>query len=105
MEMKWFMVLGALALLVIVALLLYIAAKKGYRNEVYAILYNLVCRAEMHFEGSGRGAEKKAWVIKEIHAKLPAWAKILVSEADIDNLIELAVEQMKKIFAKKAQEE
>lgn len=105
MEMKWFMVLGALALLAIVAVLLYIAAKKGYRNEVYAILYNLVCSAEMHFEGSGRGAEKKAWVIKEIHAMLPAWVKILVSEVDIDNLIELAVEEMKKILAKKAQEE
>lgn len=96
-------VLACLAVLaVIVAALLFFAAKRGYKDEVFTVLYNLVYRAEMHFEGTGRGAEKKAWVIKEIHQRLPVWAKLLISEADIDSLLELAVKKLKEYLSSKA---
>lgn len=99
--MNWIICACLTALVLIVAALLYFAAKHGYKGEMYAILYRLVYRAELLFEGSGRGAEKKAWVVEHIHAQLPKWAKLLISEADIDNLIELAVEKLKEFLAAK----
>ena len=44
-------------------------------NEL-EMLYEMVCRAETYFEGSGRGAEKKEWVVCQIHQALPDWAKM-----------------------------
>lgn len=99
MELNWLFALGIFALLALTVLLLFVACKKGYRQQVFELLYSLVCRAEAAFEGSGRGAEKKAWVVDRIHDKLPGWAKLLISEQDIDALLELAVDKMKALLS------
>ncbi len=104
MDSRWIAFIIFAAALVLVVLALYLARKKGYMDEVYGMLYALVCRAETYFEGSGRGAEKKAWVVDRIHEALPGWAQIFVSEQDIDRLIERAVEKMKEYLSERAKE-
>ena len=99
MEMNWVWILAALGGLALLVALIFTACKKGYRQQVFELLYSLVCRAEAAFEGSGRGAEKKAWVVDRIHDKLPGWAKLLISEQDIDALLELAVDKMKALLS------
>lgn len=91
-----------IALVVLIAV--FILCKKGYKAEIAGTVYALVCRAEVELEGSKRGQEKKALVIKRLHEMLPAWAALLISEKDIDNLIDLAVEQMKRVLAEAAAE-
>lgn len=93
---------GVVAVVILVAL--FILCKKGYKSEIAGTIYALVCRAEVELEGSKRGQEKKALVISRLHDLLPIWAKILISEQDIDNLIEAAVEQMKRVLAEAAAE-
>ena len=105
MDMKWIVAAGMVAVLAIIAFLMYYAAKSGYKDKVFGLLYQMVCRAEMEFTGSGRGAEKKEWVIERIHDALPKWARILVSEQDIENLLELAVTKMKEYLLYKSQED
>ncbi len=99
---KWIVFVVFAAVLVILVLVAFWLRKKGYMDEVYGMLYALVCRAETYFEGNGRGAEKKAWVVDRIHEALPGWAQIFVSEQDIDRLIERAVEMMKEYLAQQS---
>ena len=87
---------------VVVSVAIFILCRKGYKAEVASTIYALVCRAEVELEGSKRGQEKKALVIKRLHDLLPVWAALLISEQDIDNLIEAAVEQMKRVLAEAA---
>lgn len=90
----------------IVAVLLavcgYVAFTEGYQDRVYRMIYQLVCTAEREIVGTKRGQERKAQVIAALHDLLPSWARIFVSEADIDELIELAVTGMKAVLARQA---
>ena len=105
MELEWILIVCMAGIAAIVALGMYLSAKNGYKDTVFRALYTLVCRAEPTFEGSGRGVEKKAWVIQRIREILPKWAKIFISEEDIENLLELAVDKMKEFLENKAQED
>ncbi len=93
----------------IVAVLLavcgYMAFAEGYHDQVYRIIYRLVCAAEQEITGTKRGQERKARVIAALHDTLPSWARIFISEQDIDELIELAVEKMKALLARQAEAE
>lgn len=103
MEMKLFVIFGALAIVAVLVLLACVAIKKGNKDVVFRMLYTLVCKAEEAFEGNGRGAEKKAWVVEKIHETLPGLAKVFISEKDIDTLLELAVQKMKELLAEAAE--
>ena len=105
MDSRWIELIVFSALLILILLALYLARKNGYIDEVFGMLYEMVCRAETYFEGSGRGAEKKEWVVCQIHQALPDWAKMFVSEKDIDRLIEAAVEKMKDSLSNKIKDD
>ena len=72
---------------------------------MYRTVYKLVCNAEQEIVGTKRGQERKAQVVQAIHDWLPAWARIFISQQDIDDLIELAVETMKQLLAPHAEQE
>lgn len=65
--------------------------KKGYRKQVREILLILVIQAEKAW-GSGTGAIK----FSEVYNKLPTIVTLLFSKNDIEQMINDAVEQMKK---------
>ena len=97
--------LGLLLVLVVVgiAVLIWKLCKAGYRKKVFSVLYELVCRAEEEITGTKRGQERKAAVLAAIHARLPGWAQLLVTEQDLDNLLEKAVTLMKQKLAEGAE--
>lgn len=103
MEMNWFVAVGGLAVLAALVVIACIAIKNGNKEVVFRTLYTLVCKAEEAFEGTGRGAEKKAWVVQKIYETLPGWARVFISKKDIDALLELAVQKMKEILAEAAE--
>ena len=96
MERYWIYAIVA----VLLAVCGYVAFAEGYQDKVYRIIYRLVCAAEREIVGTKRGQERKAQVINTLHGILPRWARIFVSEADIDELIELAVAGMKALLEK-----
>ena len=65
--------------------------KKGYRKQVREILLILVIQAEKAW-GSGTGAVK----FSEVYNKLPTIVTLLFTRNDIEQMINDAVEQMKK---------
>ena len=65
--------------------------KKGYRKQVREILLILVVQAEKAW-GSGTGAVK----FSEVYNKLPTIVTLLFTRNDIEQMINDAVEQMKR---------
>lgn len=65
--------------------------KKGYKKQVKEILLVLVIQAEKAW-GSGTGAVKFSYV----YSRLPVIITILFTKNDIEQMINDAVEQMKK---------
>lgn len=95
MNLYWIYAVAA----VLLAVCAYVAFAEGYQDQVYRLIYRLVCTAEREITGTKRGRERKAQVIAALHETLPAWARLFVSEKDIDDLIELAVKKMKELLA------
>jgi len=77
----------------------YVAFTAGYQERLYRSVYRLVCSAERQVTGSKRGQERKQQVMTAIHGLLPGWAKLFVSEKDLNELIEIAVQKMKESLA------
>ena len=65
--------------------------KKGYRKQVREILLILVVQAEKAW-GNGTGVVK----FSEVYNKLPTIVTLLFTRNDIEQMINDAVEQMKK---------
>lgn len=65
--------------------------KKGYRKQVREMLLILVIQAEKAW-GSGTGAVK----FSEVYNKLPTIVTLLFTKNDIEQMINEAVEQMKR---------
>ena len=65
--------------------------KKGYRKQVREILLILVIQAEKAW-GRGTGAVK----FSEVYNKLPTIVTLLFTRNDIEQMINDAVEQMKR---------
>ena len=65
--------------------------KKGYRKQVREILLILVIQAEKAW-GRGTGAVK----FSEVYNKLPTIVTLLFTRNDIEQMINEAVEQMKR---------
>jgi hypothetical protein len=68
--------------------------KMGYIKQVRHILFYLVTEAEATF-GAGTGTLKYAAVTTWLYEKLPTVAKVVLTAAKVDELIEDAVTRMK----------
>ena len=79
--------------MIVIALILLLIAmwKKGYKKQVKEILLVLVIQAEKAW-GSGTGAVK----FSEVYNKLPTIVTLLFTRNDIEQMINDAVEQMKR---------
>lgn len=87
-----------LAVVLAVAAILFFAAKGKYRKIAKRILLSLVVAAEKQF-GGGTGEIKFSYVAEKLHEKLPFVVQILFTEKDIANMIEDAVDEMKRFLA------
>lgn len=86
---------GTVTLLIVAAATLAYLWYKGYRGTVRKIIYSLVIQAEKAL-GSGTGEFKYALVTGWVYERLPLMLRAIVSEKEIDEMIEWAVEQMKR---------
>ncbi len=68
---------------------------KGYKNTVRKIVYSLVIQAEKAL-GNGTGEFKYALVTGWVYERLPLILRAIVSEKEIDEMIEWAVQEMKR---------
>ncbi len=73
-------------------LFLYKKGKKGFVNQV---ILSLVVQAEKAL-GSGTGDLKYVMVVENVYKILPPILKMLISEKELDNMIEDAVEYLKE---------
>ena len=94
MERIWYLPVGA----AVVLLALWLALSRHSRSKAARLAYRLVCLMERQMIGPGRGAERKARVISLLHARLPQWTRLFLSEQELDMLIELAVQRMKDLL-------
>ncbi|MDD2459247.1 MAG: hypothetical protein PHQ83_12155 [Eubacteriales bacterium] len=81
-----------------VAVLLFVLARFGYKRQVSEILFYLVVLAEKQF-GGGTGEIKFAAVTAWIYERIPIALRLLFTQQEISNLIELAVTRMKEYLA------
>lgn len=90
-------------LIIALAAAAFLAVKLGYKKKVAAIAYNFVCSAEEQITGTKKGQERKAQVLAWLHDCIPVPLQFFVSEADLDNIIEGAVQRMKSALKEAAQ--
>lgn len=67
----------------------------GKRDTVKKIILSLVIQAEKTL-GSGTGDLKYAMVVERAYSVLPTLIRLLITKKELDNLIEEAVQYMKK---------
>lgn len=84
--------------MLIVAVVLFIFARVGYKRQVSEILFYLVVLAEKQF-GGGTGEIKFSAVTTWIYERIPIALHLLFTQQEIGNLIELAVARMKEYLA------
>lgn len=85
---------SVLVVIAFIALIIYLV-KKGAQKKVNNMLFYLVTEAEAIF-GSGTGELKYAAVVTSLYEILPSILKILLTEKQIDDMIEQAVQDMKE---------
>lgn len=86
---------SSILVVLLLAIALVLLIKKGYIKYAKQICFYLVCEAEAEF-GGGTGTLKYAAVTSWLYDKLPAVCKFLLTEKQVDRLIEDAVTQMKE---------
>lgn len=89
---------GNIIAVVIVLIGVILGIRCGYIKQVKQGLLYLVCKAEEIY-GGGTGTLKYAYVANEIYKILPSLARLFISVDTIDDLIETAVDEMKKYLA------
>lgn len=73
--------------------------KSGRKETFYKIIYSLVAKAEEAF-GAKMGPLKKA----RVYAKLPWTIRLLFTQAQIEAMIELAVDELQEFLEEKEDE-
>jgi len=71
--------------------------KRGKKELLYRMVYDLVVQAEKYL-GSGTGELKYNLVISAVYGKLPLVLRALFTKKEIDNMIYSCVEQLKKFL-------
>ncbi|AHM56428.1 hypothetical protein EAL2_c11300 [Peptoclostridium acidaminophilum DSM 3953] len=91
-----FVKLHLIDLLFVLAFLFCIATlwRKGKKYTVRKVILSLVVKAEKEL-GSGTGELKYAMVVERIYYVLPWIVRVFFTRAEIDNMIEDAVEHLK----------
>jgi len=91
-----FLKLHLLDIVTVLAFLICVAImwRKGKRDTVRSIIRSLVVKAEKEL-GSGTGELKYAMVVEQIYYVLPWIIRVFFTRAEIDNMIEDAVEHLK----------
>lgn len=87
----WLDAVLVLAFLVFLALLY----KQGRKKLVKRLVYDMVVKAEATL-GSGTGDLKYNRVVSHVYAAMPALARLLFTQKDIDRLIGWAVDELKQ---------
>lgn len=89
------------SVLVVVAFIAFmiVLVKRGETKILKQILFNLVTQAEKQF-GSGTGELKFAAVSDWIYQRIPAILRLLFTEKDIANMIEIVLDEAKKAWGK-----
>ena len=72
--------------------------KKGKKEFVNQVVLSLVVQAEKAL-GSGTGELKYVMVVENLYKILPPILKLLMSKKELDNMIEDAVEYLKKYLS------
>lgn len=75
----------------------YILIKKGYKQNVAIMCLFLVNKAEEKF-GAGTGEIKYEWVLSHLYPVLPPVLKFFITENEIDDAIENAVDMMQEFL-------
>lgn len=89
-----------IAIVLIVAAILFFVAKGKYRKIAKHILLSLVVAAEKQF-GGGTGDIKFSYVWGKLYEKMPFIVRFLFTTTDIANMIEEAVSRMKEYLSDK----
>lgn len=87
---------SVLVILAFLALIV-VLVKRGETKVLNKVLFSLVTQAEKQF-GGGTGKLKLAAVSDWIYQRIPAVLKLLFSEKNIENMIEIALEEAKKAW-------
>ena len=66
----------------------------GIREDVY----QLFLKAEHMFTDSNSGQEKMKWVLSQIHNIMPAWARLFVSQATLEYVVQLWFNAVKDLL-------
>lgn len=92
-----FLVTNIASFIVIVGILFIFAImiKAGQKKKVYKIIYELVCAAEKEY-GDRTGDIKYGYVVRRFYSYLPLAIRLLFREKDLSEMIDLAVQELKK---------
>ena len=91
---------SVLVVLVFIAVIVFLAMR-GKKKIIYKMLYNLVTEAEKQY-GSGTGSIKFAEVMTKIYAMLPTIIRVFITYDTLESMIENALTDAKKHWAKEA---
>ncbi len=80
---------------ILTAIGIVILLRKGAKSGVSEILFYLVTRAEQEFK-SKTGELKYASVVTWLYERMPVFCRFMLSQKEIDTLIESAVVRMKE---------
>lgn len=77
----------------------------GYGAAVRTLVLDLIDQAEREIQGTKRGAERKAWVVKMLRAALSAskWGKFIswaITDETIGTIIQFFFDRMKAALEK-----
>ena len=77
----------------------------GYGAAVKPLVLDLIERAEQEIQGTKRGAERKAWVVKMLRHYLDnsRWGKLIswaITEETMSKVIQFFFDQMRKALQK-----
>lgn len=96
----------ALVLIVVGAVSLALGLiRLGYGAAVRTLVLDLIDQAEREIQGTKRGAERKAWVVKMLRAALSAskWGKFIswaITDETIGTIIQFFFDRMKAALEK-----
>ena len=80
----------------------YIYKNGKYKKFANKILLNLVCEAELEFGGK-TGAIKNSYVFRTIYESMPSTFRIFVSQNEVLDMIETALDEFKKYLTENSE--
>lgn len=83
--------------IILFAALIVVALIKGEKSKLSELLFAFVTEAEKEY-GSGTGALKKAKVMTWVYERLPAVAKLFITEKMLSNWVENALKYAKEVW-------